>query len=494
VLLKTSALKRRPHFIKEKIMKKRRIQAVFTAMAVITALTSCAGTPAQTDTGDGLSLNVGIAQIARELENELPAGTRIAVVNLESPSARFSDFVLEELQGYLISGKKLVVTERAKLELLRNEITFQMSGEVSDESAVSLGKFLGAQTLITGSMTDMGGAYRCRFNAIDIETAVRTVSPAVTLRNDRTIAYMLPASATPPPAQVPAKPDPSLATAYFNTGFAHYEAKRYTEAVADFTRALAVTQDDEASLRYRALSYYYLKDYDGTIADMSRLIAMNPGNAENYLTRSAAYNEKGEYDKGIADCNEALRLNSNYAEAYNNRGAAYNGKREYDRAIADYNQALRLNSNYAETYSGRGLAYGSKKEYDRAIADYNQALRLNSNYAEAYTNRGSPTSAKGSMTEPSPTTLRHCGSTPIMLGCILTGASPTQIKGSMTEPSRTTRRRCGSTPIMLGCTLTGASPTQIKGSMTEPSRTTLRRCGSTPIMLRRTITGAMLTL
>ncbi|MDR1074013.1 MAG: hypothetical protein LBL45_10125 [Treponema sp.] len=37
---------------------------------------------------------------------DFPAGTRIAVVNLESPSARFSDFVLEELQGYLTSGKK----------------------------------------------------------------------------------------------------------------------------------------------------------------------------------------------------------------------------------------------------------------------------------------------------------------------------------------------------------------------------------------------------
>jgi tetratricopeptide (TPR) repeat protein len=381
--------------IKEKMMKRGCIQAVFTAMAVMTALTSCAGTPAQTDTGDGLSLNVGIAQIARELENDLPAGTRIAVVNLESPSARFSDFVLEELQGYLVSGKKLVVTERSKLELLRNEISFQMSGDVSDESAVSLGKLLGAHVIVIGSLTDMGGAYHCLFNAIDIETAARQASWSVTLRNDRTIAYMLPASAAPPPAQVPAKPDPALATAYFNSGFAHYEAGRYTEAIADFTRALAVTQNDEASFRYRAYSYYEINDYDRTITDMSRLIQLKPNNADNYLTRGAAYGEKGEYDREIADYNEALRLDPNFADAYSNRGAAYSGKGEYDRAIADYNEALRLNPNDAYAYNNRGNTYANKGEYDRAIADLNEALRLDPTYAYAYNNRGLAYGDKG---------------------------------------------------------------------------------------------------
>ncbi|MDR1074014.1 MAG: hypothetical protein LBL45_10130 [Treponema sp.] len=199
--------------------------------------------------------------------------------------------------------------ERSKLELLRNEVDFQMSGEVDDESMVSLGKFLGAHVIVTGRLTDMGGAYRCRFNAIDVQTAVRTASPAVTLRNDRTIAYMLPAGAAPPPAQVPSKPDSALATAYFNSGFAHYEAKRwYTEAVADFTRALAVKKDDEASLRYRAYSYYEIKDYDRTITDMSHLIAMNPGNAESYVMRGNAYDENGEYDRDLADWEKVLRL------------------------------------------------------------------------------------------------------------------------------------------------------------------------------------------
>ena len=70
------------------------------------------------------------------------------------------------------------------------------------------------------------------------------------------------------------------AAAYFNAGMAHYEAKRYAEAAAEFSRALEVKADDGAALRYRGLSYYYLKDYDRSITDMSRLIRMRPDNAD----------------------------------------------------------------------------------------------------------------------------------------------------------------------------------------------------------------------
>jgi TolB-like protein len=161
----------------------------------------------------------------------LPVGTRVAAVNFESPSALFGDYVLEELQGHFVNSKKFVVIERSNLELRRNELNFQMSGEVDDESMVGIGHALGAQVIVAGSLTDLGGNYRVRFNAIDVEKGVRLVSPAVTVRRDNTVAFMLPQE-TPAalPAAVPSRPDPALAVAYFNAGFAHYEAKRYTEA------------------------------------------------------------------------------------------------------------------------------------------------------------------------------------------------------------------------------------------------------------------------
>ncbi|MDR2718338.1 MAG: CIA30 family protein [Treponema sp.] len=48
---------------------------------------------------------------------------------------------------------------------------FQLSGEVSDETVQSIGKKLGAQTIISGAITAIGNAYRLRIRAISVETA-----------------------------------------------------------------------------------------------------------------------------------------------------------------------------------------------------------------------------------------------------------------------------------------------------------------------------------
>jgi hypothetical protein len=108
------------------------------AAATLIALPGYAETSAPL--ANGISLDEGLAQIARELEAGLPPESRIAVVNFNSPSARFSDYVLEELQGILTNGRTLIVVERSNLELLRNTVAFQMAGSMTDEDTASLGK------------------------------------------------------------------------------------------------------------------------------------------------------------------------------------------------------------------------------------------------------------------------------------------------------------------------------------------------------------------
>jgi curli biogenesis system outer membrane secretion channel CsgG len=166
--------------------------APFLAVLAIALFAACAttggrGTPraAPSAETDGLSLEEGIARIARAIAAALPAGTRVAVVSCASPSERLSGYALDELQGALQNSVQIVVVERAQLDAVRRELNFQYAGEVDEASAVFLGKFLGAQTVIVGSLTPLGGQnVRVRFTAIDVETAVRKASPASTVRLD----------------------------------------------------------------------------------------------------------------------------------------------------------------------------------------------------------------------------------------------------------------------------------------------------------------------
>ncbi|MDR3172589.1 MAG: tetratricopeptide repeat protein [Treponema sp.] len=187
-----------------------------------------------------------------------------------------------------------------------------------------------------------------------------------------------------PPAAVPETPD--ALSAYFNAGFAHYEAGEYPAAIADFTRALAIKNNDTNALFYRAKSYDYLKDYDQAIEDWTALLRLHPHDAEVYYNRGNAYCTKKDYDQAIADYNQAIRIQPNYAEAHYNQGIAYNNKGDYDQAIAAFNQAIKIQPHYAEAYNNRGFAYVNKKDYAHARADWTEALRLNPNYTIAQNN------------------------------------------------------------------------------------------------------------
>jgi hypothetical protein len=76
--------------------------------------------------------------------------------------------------------------------MLQKEMDFQLSGEVSDESAQSIGKKLGAQTIISGSLSPLGNMWRMRIKALEVETARIQGAMTYTVRKDAVISNLLP--------------------------------------------------------------------------------------------------------------------------------------------------------------------------------------------------------------------------------------------------------------------------------------------------------------
>jgi hypothetical protein len=246
----------------------------------------------------------------------LPEGTRVAVVALESPSAKLTAYTLDELQGAITNGKKLTVVERRNLEPLRNEFDFGMTGDVDDATAARVGRFLGATVVISGTFTFLGDRCQLRFNAVRTETAVYVASPTITIiLRDSFIASLLPQEQQPLPEVVPAEREPGLATRYYNSGFVHYEAKEYLEAIQDFSRTLEINSTDTDALFYRACSYNERGDYIEVIANYTVLIRLQPDVAVFYANRGDAYARRGDSANALADQKTASRLDPSYTAA-----------------------------------------------------------------------------------------------------------------------------------------------------------------------------------
>jgi fibronectin type 3 domain-containing protein/TolB-like protein len=138
-----------------------------------------------------MDINDVIERAARGVEGALPQGTKIAVINFVSPSETFSNHVIEELIGVLVMGRKVTIVDRRSLALIREEMELQLSGAISDESAQAIGRQLGAQSIITGSLTNMGTYYRFRVKVINVETAAIETQPSFNLQNNEQIAFLL---------------------------------------------------------------------------------------------------------------------------------------------------------------------------------------------------------------------------------------------------------------------------------------------------------------
>lgn len=116
-------------------------------------------------------LDKAIDLVAKELSEKLAEGTKVVVYDIRAEKSDASTYIIDELTYELLQNNKLVIVDRENIEALRQELSLQVSGDVSDESAQKLGAMLGAEVLITGSFELLAGNYRFSIKAVQVETA-----------------------------------------------------------------------------------------------------------------------------------------------------------------------------------------------------------------------------------------------------------------------------------------------------------------------------------
>jgi TolB-like protein len=171
---------------------------VFVFISFIMLFIGCAGsqpsvstTTSSTVANDNMTLDQALAEAARRIEERITAGSKIAPLNFNSSSDRFSVYVLEELTANLVENGKLIVVDRSEIDLIRSEFNFQYSGEVGDDSMQALGRMLGAQSIISGSLTDMGGFYRIMIRVLNVQNASVEVQYRTNIINDQVVTALL---------------------------------------------------------------------------------------------------------------------------------------------------------------------------------------------------------------------------------------------------------------------------------------------------------------
>lgn len=119
----------------------------------------------------GVTIDNALKQAAEKFSSSLKNKTTVAILGISSSYNELSEYMLGELTTDIVQLRKLQVVTRANLDVIKKEMNFQLSGEVSDETMQQLGAKTGAQTVISGTFKPLGTLYVLDIQAFDVTTA-----------------------------------------------------------------------------------------------------------------------------------------------------------------------------------------------------------------------------------------------------------------------------------------------------------------------------------
>jgi len=385
---------------------------IILVLAVIVA--SCGTNPAVTGL---VGLDAALDGAVTDIESKLPNGTPIVVTVINAPHNETREFLGEELSSRF-KNLKTLARESALNEVMKEQ-DFQMSGMVSDESAVGIGHFTGAQAVITGDIRSYADFTQLRLRIVNVRTSEAFIYSARINNNDRLLANIQPSAASSGdrPARVSTR-----AIDYLNRGNDFLVEGRPNEALNEFDQAITINSRFAEAFRGRGIAYFNKGDYERAIEEFNQAIRLKPRYAEAYNSRGIAYSTLGirkntdsehfdvsliaEFNLAVEDFASAIRLNPNYAEAYVERGQltiflyesihqTFDYSDEVRRGIADYSSAIRINPNLSYAYLLRSSEYFKRGEFDLGMADLNKAIQIEPNVGGYYVSRGNIYMSRG---------------------------------------------------------------------------------------------------
>lgn len=191
--------------------------------------------------------------------------------------------------------------------------------------------------------------------------------------------------------------DPEKALQFYTSGMEKYDQQKFTEAIADFTRAIHFNQMDFQAYLWRGHSKYNLGYKDGkkdnkmleeSIADYSMVIQLDPANSDAYFYRANSKKLLNKYNESIPDFTLAIKYDPKKSDSYYYRGLTYYLLEKYWAAVEDFTKTIGLNADVPENFYWRGASYYGVQEYDKSIEDFNQAIALNPAYLDAHFFKG----------------------------------------------------------------------------------------------------------
>ena len=169
---------------------------------------------------------------------------------------------------------------------------------------------------------------------------------------------------------------------YFNRGTTEYNAGKYIDAIADFTKTLKLNHTYNEAYYYRGQCYVAINKYDSAIKDYSFVLAQLPRSVPFLKLRSEAYAGNEQLELALGDLNMAVDLAELSGDLYKRRAELKVTMSDIEGALRDYSSVEKLIPSYKMVHYIKGNLYLDLKETEFACDEFKIALDNNIVVAE----------------------------------------------------------------------------------------------------------------
>ena len=138
-----------------------------------------------------VSVTQAIDESVKTLTARIKTGAMIVVFGIQTPTTELTTYVTDGIIDHLVSKDEMKIVDRQNADLIAMENEIQMSGNVDDEYIQGIGHQLGAEIIITGSMTLEGEMYQLRLQALNVRTAQVLVRTSRNVSMNTVLASLL---------------------------------------------------------------------------------------------------------------------------------------------------------------------------------------------------------------------------------------------------------------------------------------------------------------
>jgi len=179
------------------------------------------------------------------------------------------------------------------------------------------------------------------------------------------------------PFMITASIQAQSAKQFFKAGEDFAKAENYTDAIAQFTKALELDPDYEKAYIERASAFSMSGDHKSAAKDYDRALVFEAKDAELFYLSGNEYHLFGNNPRALERLNVAIQMKGNFLEAYRVRWAVNIALMRYEEALVDAKRCLKLKDD-ERAYYNLAQVYEELTLFDEAGEAYRKSLQKNS--------------------------------------------------------------------------------------------------------------------